>query len=51
MYRNQNVRIAFSRAVLPRYEKVPNLMSEFIIKYSDLYKKLDKQDYKQILEF
>lgn len=51
IYRNQNVRIAFSRAVLPRYEKVPNLMSEFITKYSDLYKKLDKQDHKQILKF
>lgn len=51
VYRNQNVRIAFSRAILPRYEKIPDLMKEFVEKYSKLYKSLDLSDYKKVLEY
>lgn len=51
IYRNQNVRIAFSRAILPRYEKVENLMQDFINKYLEMYEKIDKTDYKEVLEF
>ena len=51
MYRRQNVRIAFSRAVLPRYEKVPKLIEEFFSKYIKLYKKLDLSNLDKILEF
>lgn len=51
IYRQQNVRIAFSRAVLPRYEKVSYLMTDFIVKYVDLYEKIDLNDFEKVLEF
>ncbi|MDD2870527.1 MAG: Fic family protein [Candidatus Gracilibacteria bacterium] len=51
IYRQQNVRIAFSRAVLPRYEKVSYLMNDFIVKYIDLYEKIDLNDIEKVLEF
>ncbi len=50
-YRNQNVRISFSRTVLPRYEKVQKLMWEFFDKYSKLYSEFDLSDYDRVLEF
>ncbi len=51
IYRTQNVRIAFSRATLPRFEKVPDLMKNFIKKYLDLYNDLDLNNYEQIIKF
>lgn len=51
VYRRQNVRIAFSRAILPRYEKVPDLMKKFVLKYQNLYKTLDVSDYEKVLEY
>lgn len=51
VYRNQNVRIAFSRTILPRYEKIPDLMQKFVEKYRALSETLDVSDYEKVLEF
>ena len=40
VYRRHNVKIAFSRAILPRWEKVYDLMEDFFEKYLEEYKKL-----------
>ncbi len=56
-YRRQNVRIAFSRTVLPRYEKVYDLMKVFFEEKIKKYKKLSKEGFsslnnlEKILEF
>jgi len=51
IYRRQNVRIAFSRAVLPRYEKVPDLMREFATKYREQYTSIDLANTDEVLQF
>ncbi len=51
IYRQQNVRIAFSRAVLPRSEKVPKLMEDFFAKYSKKRNEINLSDFDSILNF
>jgi len=50
-YRNVNVRIAFSRAVLPRWEKVPDLMQKFVVSYAERFESLDLQDIEEVLKY
>ena len=51
IYRRQNVRIAFSQTILPRYEKVPDLMNRFFQESIKNYKKLDIKNIQKVLEF
>lgn len=51
IYRRQNVRIAFSKTILPNYLKVTELMSNFFKDFSEKYKKLDLKNYEEILKF
>ncbi len=51
VYRRQNVRIAFSQAILPRYEKVPQLMKDFLKQSLERCKVLDIKNTQSILEF
>jgi len=45
------VRIAFSQTILPRYEKVPDLMNRFFQESIKNYKKLDIKNIQKVLEF
>lgn len=51
IYRRQNVRIAFSQTVLPRYEKVQDLMNIFFQESIISYKRLDIKNIQEVLEF
>ena len=51
VYRRQNVRIAFSRAVLPRFEKVPMLMKNFFKDFIQREKKLDYKNLEELIKF
>ncbi len=51
IYRRHNVKIAFSRAILPRWEKVYDMMKIFLEKYNDLYLKIDKNNIEQKLKY
>ena len=50
-YRRHNVKIAFSRAVLPRWEKIYDLMEDFFEKYLEKYEDLDKNNLEDILKY
>lgn len=51
IYRKQNVRIAFSRAVLPRYEKVEPLMNDFFSNFSKKSNTIDLNNMDEVLKF
>ncbi len=51
IYRRQNVRIAFSKTILPNYLKVPDLMVNFFADFWERYKNLDIKNYKEVLKF
>jgi len=44
-YRRHNVKIAFSRAVLPRWEKVYDLMEDFFDKYLEKYNEMSTEGF------
>jgi len=50
-YRTQNVRIAFSRVILPRFEKVFDLMERFFEQKLKKAKKIDLLNTEQVLIF
>ncbi len=51
IYRRQNVRIAFSRAVLPRHEKVDTMISDFFTNSIKSYKELNLNNLEEVLKF
>lgn len=51
IYRRQNVKIAFSRTILPRYEKVFDLMEKFFIDKLKKSKNIDLKNKKEVLQF
>ena len=51
IYRNLNVRIAYSRAVLPRHEKVSDLMDKFILTFVKRSWKIDVTSRREILDY
>ncbi len=51
VYRDVNVRIAYSRAVLPRYEKVPTLMMNFFEEFTSRYKEIDLDNIDEVLKY
>jgi len=51
IYRRQNVRIAFSRAVLPRFEKINDLMEKFFKNNIEKSKKIDLNNLEEVLKF
>ena len=50
-YRDQNVRIAFSRVVLPRFEKVFDLMESFFLENQKKAKKINLNNIEEVLKF
>jgi len=50
-YRTVNVRIAFSRAVLPRREKVPDLMKNFVEEFKRRYQEIDTTNIDDVLRY
>jgi len=51
VYRDVNVRIAFSTAVLPRYEKVPDLMYNFFDEFKTKFEKLDLNNLEEVVRY
>ena len=49
--RRQNVKIAFSRTILPRYEKVFDLMENFFIDKIEKSKNIDLKNKREVLQF
>ncbi len=51
VYRRQNVRVAFSNTIFPRYEKVATLMKSFFKEILEKYEKIDIENKLDVLKF